>query len=506
MKQSSDLQKMMILVSQSSDTYECLGNLITTYEHGYFREYSLIHRKYVEPMFDSLYGINDNFSVDSSYIAFKNKRLKEISIFDVESNELVAANISADNIKIISSRFVQVTTNDLHGVYDLITKSIVIPCKYRVIRFYSDSFVCIEKQSGLYHHYLCDTSGQVLLGDNNYTSSKEIYCIFKNSVYSLYSLKVEDGIDPRYSLILVRDGQQFFLTGDCFIDGFGTYDQLSKWYMCKHAYCLANGWICILMYKENELIGPWHSTENMEAIKSLYSVIDEQMETTHHVYGTTFINEYNSSYHTDICVSRCCWGLYKLNSNNTLEMLLHHKYDTIKLREDGLLDVRIGKSWGLATEEGEITAIKYASPITSPHVNDSNTNLCGFLSEDYRTVLIPTQYQSIKYAGFCDRPIALGKYGVPQCTQPGSYDGVMETQDRYSICEIKYAIIDNNFKKVTDYVYDKVLFYEPKNIIVAVLETEDKFKVDLYSVDGFLNPENVTKEEREEMVEMYLQY
>ena len=503
MKQSSDLQKMMILVSQSSDTYECLGNLISTYEHGYFNGFASRSSRYLEPIFDSFYGMDDSFFVKNTFIAFKNKTLKEISIFDVESNELIADHISADNIKIISSRFIQVTTDDLFGVYDLITQSIVIPCKYSNIRFYSDSFICREKERGLYYQYLCDLTGQIVQ-EENYSRYQEIFCIFKSCDYSLYSSRDEDATESEYYLTLVRDGKKVLLTKPCFEDGYGTYSELNKWYMCKHAYCLENGLICIQMYMQNELIVPRHISEDIETIKALYLDIDRKMETTHRI--NTACNNYNGSYHTDICISRCCWGLYKLNSSYSLEMLLHHKYDTIKLRKDGLLDVRIGKSWGLATEDGEITAIKYDSPITSSRVIETNTKLCGYLSEDYRTVLIPTQYQKIKYADRLGTPIAVGKYGIPQCTQPGGYDGVMESEDIYSICEIKYAIIDHNYRKITDYIYDIVLFYEPKNIIVAVLETENKFKIDLYSLEGTLNPENVTKEEREEMVEMYLQY
>lgn len=502
MKQFSDLLRMMSYVSQSSDTFECLGNLISTFEHNSNEEFkSKPFKTRVEPLYDSYYGINDCVALENSFIAFRNKSINEISIFNLESNELVAEHISAESIKMISSRFVQVTNHNLNGVYDLKTQKIEIPCEYTNIKYYGDSFVCRESENATYRLYVCDINGQVI---NNSVfpiyDKNEICCIFKSTDYSLFSIKKHSC----YSLILVRAGKTFTLAEHCLITGSGSCEEdLERWYMCSHPYCLDGGLICIQRFKDDEIISLSYNNLNMQVTHNLYQEIDQLMNTRHKVYAKV-----SGSSNDRISISKCCWGLYRLDSTNSLEMLLHHKYDEIKLREDGLLDVRIDNSWGLATvENGELTSIKYKYPITSVHVVDSRTNLCGVLSKDFTKILIPTKFQEIRYAEQCvlngqlqvvstsnnlpSKPIAVGMYFPTDYL----YDGEFEMAPFYT----QYAVIDDHYKKVSDFIYDDILYYEPKKIIVALSkDDEDNRKLDLYSLDGVLNPSNLSKEEREE--------
>lgn len=88
-----------------------------------------------------------------------------------------------------------------------------------------------------------------------------------------------------------------------------------------------------------------------------------------------------------------------VDSNNFLKIPI--RYDEIELRNDGLLNVRIGNNWGIINIEGfNITDISYKEKIEFDHsgfaiVQNSYDDLYGVIRKDGK-VLIPSKYLHIR--------------------------------------------------------------------------------------------------------------
>jgi hypothetical protein len=456
-----------------------------------YKYYCSPYDKYLNPFFDSYFGLNVKNAVHNAFVAFKNKSTKEISVFNVDTGDVVAEDLEVEQVEFISEQYLLVTIDKLYGVYNVNSASIEIPCKFKRIIFYGDLFICKIEDDSAAQLYVCTKRG---LSWIEYSSYHEINCVLKDKDCSVYS--AYDG--KHYHLFSLNDGEIFALRSFCICE---------PEFMYGHAYSLSDELICIPECIDEEIIGPQFSEENEQAISEIFKNIDKKMQSVHYIYSHG-----KEGYGSDmLLVSKCRLGLYQLQCGSFLTMVLPHKYDEIILRNDGMFDIRIENRWGLATKEcGEITAVKYKYRVTDIRVVDAVSNLCGVLSNDYKKELISTIYNDIVFANLeydedfpeysIKLPIAVGKF-----ISFKKSDIINDEVSVYFDEKLKYAVLNKKGKIKSDFLYDHVFYYEPKKLIAAFIETEkDTYKLDVYTLEGILNPPIVNKIDKDNMFEMLL--
>ena len=254
-------------------------------------------------------------------------------------SEGILPNSEFDDIQQLTSISYAVKKNNHWGVYRLDTRNCIIPIEYDSIRFYGGHTVLLRK--------------------DGFWGAKDI--LLTDPYYSTYKVS----IPTEYLEIKILDDNQ-------------------KYYGCKKNDNYNNEPCYILVRYDGEEI------DLME-----FHIFDSQFiyfDSSHFLtsqdgkYGFISVNGFTTS------------TLKK--EGTTGYTSIPFKYDEVRMRDDGLFNVRIDNKWGILSIEGrEITPIKYIEPLPDPFnvnvkVQDADSLYFGVLSPTGFEI-IPTIYQHL---------------------------------------------------------------------------------------------------------------
>ncbi|MCQ2384743.1 MAG: hypothetical protein MJZ96_07695 [Paludibacteraceae bacterium] len=387
----------------------------------------------------------------------------------------------------ITEDFFLVEQENKLGVFSTKDQELVIPCDYDRIRYDGTIYICsyLLENTKVFEYKSHDI---IYNGECIFCELEKIFCIDKN----FYSVKNKE--EGYYFIFCVDDTNNTISTftdyydeycrnfkGSChqvfhknqvLTEPLGTINN-QRWYFSNFPIFLEDNYLLVSLHYFIE----YHNFYELST-KTLTDLISEEIKTK---VNFDFDEKIKQPYSFNLSVQKEALFRYDDNSKE-LTPCLFPKYDEILQRKDGNFDVRIGKSWGIASPEGiELTRIKYKEKVYDIVVRDAETNKIGILSDDYSVETIPTIYDTIIYdddeeIGVYDiydaplfdldllthKPIAVGKATKTEHkyderrNEQSIYIDDYEIFDMWSLANIKYAIIDCNKNHCVELIYDRI--------------------------------------------------
>lgn len=385
------------------------------------------------------------------------------------------------NIKChITEEFFLVEQNSKVGVFSIKNPDLVVPCNYDKIRYDGTIFICsyLLEDTKVFEYKSHDI---IYNGECIFCELEKIFCIDKN----FYSVKNKEGFYEGYYFIFCIDDinntiatftdyydeycskfkrscHQVFHKNQVLTEPLGTINN-QRWYFSYFPIFLEDNYLLVSLHYFIE----YHNFYELST-KTLTDLISEEIKTK---VNFDFDEKIKQPYSFNLSVQKEALFRYDGNSKE-LTPCLFPKYDEILQRKDGNFDVRIGKSWGIASPEGiELTRIKYKEKIDSVFVTDSETGKMGMLTTDYSSEKVPTIYDSIGYiydgesrfgvTNFPHRPIVIGKaseikrefvYRELGYFSDRDYPDT-ESKEQWNLYNVKYAILNEDAEFCSDFIY-----------------------------------------------------